>query len=612
MTISSPSDDLVRLAPGAQRVGSVEAAAANGRPLTDGCFHSTAFVRGLLLVGLPHAALNWGDAAPFGELVRTLVLLPAPVGGALAPAWRMHGGLSSLAAYVIGECAIEMPEHLGEPLMGFPRPQRGASPPRTTSVMSNNEGGAAIIEAIAVLLEQANSPQPAGEKAHSPPDGGGAGGGAAEGGGDGADGPDGRDGRDGREGADGADGAISAAEGSSAAPADDEDASGRVRWHERSNMIMAADRAATAAPPRQTVHASAVAIPTVVHAPEGAAAAAAAVAVSAVAVGDDDESLGSSVVEATAVSLGARPAVAGAASTASASFASASVAAELVVTPTDPLSNPPGDAEAPPSAAPCATPPSAAPSSAAPPSAAPKVPAAPDLIASAAYVNSALKVSLRAGGEGVEAVLRALELCCHGSADRSAPVLQASLAAMRSEAEALALSHSQVLVRLLTKVDDDLTPLRCSMALKAPHGLLGLLRELISANPPDAAAHRAELEAERQAAAAAHGAQERGGWSEAHRCFLCIRVLLELHASGGAVAGWLEDVLGAEVADVMSWLKETSRTAALGRPAERARFLGVPRMSNKPRYERSDEQQAALDQLKALEKRGKSSKRTAR
>jgi hypothetical protein len=101
-----------------QRVGVVEVAAANqpasategnahcgvpagGVPLTTALtqprFHTTRFVRGLLEVGLPHAAVHWGDAAPFCELIRTLVLLPGPVGVQLAPAWRMHGGLAALA-----------------------------------------------------------------------------------------------------------------------------------------------------------------------------------------------------------------------------------------------------------------------------------------------------------------------------------------------------------------------------------------------------------------------------------------------------------------------------------------------------------------------------------
>jgi hypothetical protein len=95
---------------------------------------------------------------------------------------------------------------------------------------------------------------------------------------------------------------------------------------------------------------------------------------------------------------------------------------------------------------------------------------------------------------------RALELCCHGAAERAATVLQANLAALRSESEAVAHAHAQVLVRLLTKVDDELIATRCAMALRIPHGLLALIKELVQSNPPAEAASRAEVEAEAEAA----------------------------------------------------------------------------------------------------------------
>jgi len=232
----------------------------------------------------------------------------------------------------------------------------------------------------------------------------------------------------------------------------------------------------------------------------------------------------------------------------------------------------------------------------------PAVSAAPDLIASAAFVNSAVRICLRVGGEGLEPMHRALELCCHGAAERAATVLQANLAALRSESEAVAHAHAQVLVRLLTKVDDELIATRCAMALRIPHGLLALIKELVQTNPPAEAASRAEVEAEAEAANGGSPPRMRP-FSEAARTFLCLRVLLELHASGGTVATWLEETLAvSDVAEFLNWLKETSRTAALGKPSSARGFLGVPRISTRPRYERSDEQQAALDQLKALEK----------
>ena len=527
-----------------QRVGAVEVAAANqqasstdgnahggvpaggvnahdsvpagGVPLTQPHFHTTRFVRGLLELGLPHAAVHWGDAAPFCELVRTLVLLPGPVGVQLAPAWRMHGGLAALAAYIIGESAIEMPEHLGEPIMSFPRPQRGASPPRTTSQLANNEGGAAILEAIAVLLESAVV------GARVPP---------AAGVADGA-------------------GATDAAEAAEAAPGTAAGAEGEGLWgKEGEGLGVPTERVLEPAP---SGGAMSEAIPTYESA-DGAAS-----------VRDARVSGAKGVVAAAAVALALPAEPAGLMASSSSSMASSM---GMAASPSPPA-----------------------------------VSAAPDLIASAAYVNSAVRICLRVGGEGLEPMHRALELCCHGAAERAAPVLQANLAALRSESEAVAHAHAQVLVRLLTKVDDELIATRCAMALRIPHGLLALIKELVQTNPPAEAASRAEVEAEAEAANGGSPPRMRP-FSEAARTFMCLRVLLELHASGGTVATWLEETLAvSDVAEFLNWLKETSRTAALGKPSSARGFLGVPRISTRPRYERSDEQQAALDQLKALEK----------
>ena len=568
-----------------QRVGAVEVAAANqpasategnahcgvpagGVPLTTALtqprFHTTRFVRGLLEVGLPHAAVHWGDAAPFCELIRTLVLLPGPVGVQLAPAWRMHGGLAALAAYIIGEGAIEMPEQLGEPIMGFPRPQRGASPPRSTSQLANNEGGAAILEAIAVLLESAVVPPSAG----------------------GADGA----------GATGAAEAAEAAKGTEAAeaaPGTEGGAEGEGLWGKEGEGLGAPTERALE--PSPSGGAMSEASPTYESA-DGAAS-----------VLDARESGAKGVVAAAAVALAlpAEPAHRGvnihtslpAEPAGLTPGSSSSMAGVNIHSSSSSMATSMGMAASS-SAAMAAKIHTSMVASPSPPA----VSAAPDLIASAAFVNSAVRICLRVGGEGLEPMHRALELCCHGAAERAATVLQANLAALRSESEAVAHAHAQVLVRLLTKVDDELIATRCAMALRIPHGLLALIKELVQSNPPAEAASRAEVEAEAEAANGGSPPRMRP-FSEAARTFLCLRVLLELHASGGTVATWLEETLAvSDVAEFLNWLKETSRTAALGKPSSARGFLGVPRISTRPRYERSDEQQAALDQLKALEK----------
>ena len=86
---------------------------------------------------------------------------------------------------------------------------------------------------------------------------------------------------------------------------------------------------------------------------------------------------------------------------------------------------------------------------------------------------------------------------------------------------------------------------------------------------------------------------------------MCLRVLLDLSAASTQIAQWLEDVLSAEeIETALKWLKEATRSPALGKVVERSRFLGVAR--RRAGYERTDEQQAALDQLKAIQRARKS------
>ena len=68
-------------------------------------------------------------------------------------------------------------------------------------------------------------------------------------------------------------------------------------------------------------------------------------------------------------------------------------------------------------------------------------------------------------------------------------------------------------------------------------------------------------------------------------------------------AEWLEDVIALEEVDsIVRWLKDASRTAALGRAVEKSRFLGVPRRRGTCTYERTESQQNMLEQLRALQR----------
>ena len=85
------------------------------------------------------------------------------------------------------------------------------------------------------------------------------------------------------------------------------------------------------------------------------------------------------------------------------------------------------------------------------------------------------------------------------------------------------------------------------------------------------------------------------------RCYLCIRLLLEVNAASPQASGWHDDSLTAgDVDAMMRWLKDASRTAALGQEKPAARLSFLRRRSG---YERTESQQQILKSLGALKKR---------
>ena len=91
--------------------------------------------------------------------------------------------------------------------------------------------------------------------------------------------------------------------------------------------------------------------------------------------------------------------------------------------------------------------------------------------------------------------------------------------------------------------------------------------------------------------------------SDASRCYMVIRLVLELNQADGGAAGWIDAELRPEDVDAMVvWLKAASRTPALGKAAEKGRLFGIPkvRAGGKGAYERTTSQQWSLESLKAL------------
>jgi hypothetical protein len=190
-----------------------------------------------------------------------------------------------------------------------------------------------------------------------------------------------------------------------------------------------------------------------------------------------------------------------------------------------------------------------------------------------------------------------MDVCCTGSSARSAVVLQANVAAIRSESEPVALAHLQLLVHLLTCLDDGLLAPRLSVAIERPQGLIGLVLELLEASTLDVDNSKPEELSFSSGTTGSGPALQ--GFSQASRCYMCVRAILDLCAASLEIGQWLEDTLTVEEIEAMGrWLKDASRTAALGRQVERSRFLGVAR--RRSTFERTEEQQSTMDQLRGL------------
>ena len=81
--------------------------------------------------------------------------------------------------------------------------------------------------------------------------------------------------------------------------------------------------------------------------------------------------------------------------------------------------------------------------------------------------------------------------------------------------------------------------------------------------------------------------------------------VLETNSSCRGASEWLDGALSAEDVDAMvKWLKEASKTAALGRSVEKARLFSASR--KKVGFERTESQQLAIETLKGLRSRDSS------
>jgi hypothetical protein len=242
-----------------------------------------------------------------------------------------------------------------------------------------------------------------------------------------------------------------------------------------------------------------------------------------------------------------------------------------------------------------------------------------DLVCSAAFVSRAVGACARAGvgagSEPAEALLRCLERGCRGSLERAGIVLREALRGLRSEETELGAGLcAAVLVHLLTRLgweeSEQTRELFASTCRREGGGLVGIALELLQATPPDgsgSAVAAAEDSGGTSAAAAAPPL-----WTECARVYLCITTLLDVHGSGERAGGWTEELLvgGDDVEAMLRWLKEASRSPALGRSVERARLLGIRRGG---RYERTEGGERSLEQLRALQRavqaRAKAAKR---
>mmetsp|Transcript_10578 Transcript_10578/g.31258 ORF Transcript_10578/g.31258 Transcript_10578/m.31258 type:complete len:242 (+) Transcript_10578:428-1153(+) len=202
-------------------------------------------------------------------------------------------------------------------------------------------------------------------------------------------------------------------------------------------------------------------------------------------------------------------------------------------------------------------------------------------------------------GAPLDALARAVRPLCdertvgEAAVDTSLRVVRELVRGLRHEPERLATVYAQLLQRLLD-VEDGLLTRRCEAALQRPHGLIGYVVDFIASPSALSSAGSAEP----PAAGAGAGAPKQAGFSAAARCYLVIRLLLEVLGSSATAAAWLDAALSvAEVEAMAKWLKAASNSSMLGRSVGRARLLSFSR--RRP-YERSTSQQGTLDDLKGF------------
>lgn len=230
---------------------------------------------------------------------------------------------------------------------------------------------------------------------------------------------------------------------------------------------------------------------------------------------------------------------------------------------------------------------------------------------------------------------RILRPLCASSLGRSLVVVGALVEGLRHEpSEALATAYAPLLLHLL-RIEDEHTRARCAAALAMPHGILALLLEsstsaTVSEEPvaPVAggvagrtgtgagggtASGSAEAAATTPAAAAAGraggGVTPTGLINDSARCFLSVRILLELHNTSEPAAAWVESILGtAEVDQITRWIKLSFTGQALGPALDATRDRRMLSFSRRrpaavEAPERLVTPRAALESLRTLRKR---------
>ena len=140
-----------------------------------------------------------------------------------------------------------------------------------------------------------------------------------------------------------------------------------------------------------------------------------------------------------------------------------------------------------------------------------------DVICSDAFMSPAIDACVRDGGEGSDALCQLTEHLCRGHEERSASVLREALRGVSSDSEQMATVSAQLLLHQL-QLQDACATLRCTMALQRPHGLIGIVLEHIGGAAVNSSADDSTSAI----------------FSEAARCYLCIRMVLEIKTSSKA------------------------------------------------------------------------------